>query len=249
MILDIKFPPVAPLPPGERRPMPSDEELDELFAEIGVQVSRHPTLTAIRMAIEALSAYSLQNSALIELLISKGVIGESSREQVREIVADLNAKSNKRLTRSFIGYAAQGLMRINDRPLSPDDASTLVSMFVDEDPDFGAALSSFTKRVFTPEHLAVFFGKAFGSGDPLGVLLGYRVHDDSESKLKDLSEQVRVLAEEAKVAKAGRIDAAVRLDVIERDAKAKIAALEKEVGRLRDELTTFRERRWSGHQA
>ncbi len=240
MILDIKFPPVAPLPPGERRPMPSDSELDELFAEIGVQASRHPGIAAIRMAIDALSAYSLQNSALIELLIAKGVIGESSREQVREIVGDLNAKSNKRMARSFIGYAAQGLMRINDRPLAPDDAATLVSMFVDEDPDFGSALSSFTKKVFTPEHMAVFFGRAFGSSDPLGVLLNYRVHEDAESKTKDLSEQVRVLAEEAKAAKVARVDAAVRLEEIEKDAKARIAALEKEVGRLRDELTTFR---------
>lgn len=243
MILDIKFPPVAPLPPGERRPMPSDDEVDELFAEIGVQISRHPTLAAIRMAIEGLSAYSLQNVALIELLIAKGVIGESSREQVKEVVAQLAAKSNKRMVRSFIGYAAQGLMKINDKPLSPDDASTLVSMFVDEDPDFGAALSSITKRVFTPEHLAVFFSKAYGSGDPLKTLVDYRIHEDPDSKLRDVAEQARVLAEEAKVAKSARIDVAMRLDAIENDAKAKIVALEREVGRLREELVTFRGRR------
>ena len=237
MIFDIKFPPVAPLPPGERRPMPSDDELDELFAEIGVQVSHHPTLAAIRMVFDGLSAYSLQNAALIELLIAKRVIGEDGRRQVQEIVERLNVQSSKKAVRSFINHAAQGLMKINNKPLSPDDASTLVSMFVDEDPDFGAALSSLTKSVLTSEHLAVFFAKAYGSGDPLKVLLDYQAHEDNdESKLKEVAEQVRILAEEAKAAKAARIDAAVCAE----EAKGKIAALEREVGRLRDELTTFR---------
>lgn len=242
MVLDIKFPPIQPLPPGEQRPTPTPEELDALFAKIAEQAAE--PLGMIRLLLGGFSSFMLGNKALIELLIAKGVIGEESRDQVREIADEMNARSGRQSVRDFIGFAAKGLVKVGGKPLPPDDVATLISMFVDDRPDFGAAFSTMTRSVLPPDHLAAFYAKAVASEEPFKVLMNYRVHEDpAEVKAEALAKKV----EELSATSFTMMRTVGKLTEADRVSREKIASLELEVEKhrkeaeaLRKEVTAFR---------
>lgn len=220
MIFDINFPPVAPISDGEKRRAPSDDELDALFSRIGEQIARHPTFMAIRMAMFGVTSFTLMTRAVVELLIQRGLLESSALLEVQAIADDMNARSNRKSLRDFIGFAAQGLMRINGRPLSPDDAASLVSAFTSDAPDIGSAISTVLRSMLTPDHLAALFSKANASDDPLQALMDYRLHETPESRIEAL----------------GR-----RLASLEDSAHKRVFELEKDVHRLKIEVGSLNE--------
>lgn len=236
MVLDINFPPITPVPPGEQRPMPTDEELDALFTKIGEQAAE--PLGMARLLLGGFSSFLIGNKALVELLIAKGVIGEESREQVHEIANEMNAQSGRQSVRDFIGFAAKGLVKVGGKPLAPDDVATLVSMFVDDQPDFGAAFSTMTRSVLPPDHLVAFYAKAKASDEPFKVLMNYRVHEDpAEAKVKELTKKVSELSESV----LALTMAVSRLKEDRRADKAVIENLEQDIERQRKDGASLRE--------
>lgn len=235
MAIEINFPATDPSD-GASRQQPSDEELDELFARIGAQLAVHPMLLGARMLLRGIGAFMSSNRALVQLLIEKGVLDEDASLEVRDIAENMDRVSNERMLRDFMAFAARGLLRINGKPIPPDDAVTVASMLISDDADVASGVSAITRRMLSPGNLAALYEKAKDSADPLGELQAYRLPGDPEAKLKALSDDVVALKAELVTMSAGY---STLVKQHERDL-TKISKLEKEVERLRDQFLAFR---------
>lgn len=235
MAIEINFPAADPSD-GACRAHPTDEELDELFARIGDQLAAHPILLGLRMLLRGLGAFMFSNRALVRLLVEKGVLDEDADLEVRDIAESMNRSSDERMLRDFMTFAARGFLRINGKPIPPDDAATVVSMLISDEADMGSGISAITRRMLTPGHLAALYEKAKDSADPLSELQAYRLPGGPEVKLQALSDDVLALKAEL-VTMSASYNAMVKQH--ERET-AKVAKLEKEVERLRDQFLAFR---------
>lgn len=205
-MIDIKIPPAPPLPPGAALPSPSDEDLESYFTRVGEEVAKHPALAWTHMLLGGLSAFLDGHKAMLELLLRAGVLLPEHAEAFDPIRQEIAARDNQQGMRSFVAMTAQGLVRVNGSPLTPDEVSSFLTAFFEPTPErIGVALSMIVRRACPPERVASLWASTKDAESPLKAMFDYEKANGPDAALESRIKALEAEVAELKKARDGRV--------------------------------------------
>lgn len=209
-ILDLPIEPMPPLPENEpERPQPTEAELDDLFQEIDSAILGHPFFSALREGLRGIHAYTERHYALVDLLVSSGVLPDTAHVAFDAILEKRIADGDLETFRSFVTATAKGLVRVSGTPVPSDDVATFFSAVLGPDPHPGEVVRSVVMHS-GDKRLAHLYHYLRNEDQELGLLEKLIYYSGKERAKRRVAE---VMAQSEKNAKESR----ARLAVLRKD--------------------------------